>query len=111
MRFLSFLPARSPRPVLALSLLAVALGVTACSSTINVSALEGEVASQVAVQQEVPASEVSVDCPDAIEVAEGSVTTCAATVAGASSEIEVTQIDGDGRVEWVIVEPGGEPAP
>lgn len=104
-------PARPPRLLLAASLGLLALGAVACSSTINVTTLENEIASQVAAQQQVPASEVSVDCPDAIEVVEGAVTTCAATVAGDSVEIEVTQLDGDGRVEWVILVPEAEPAP
>lgn len=84
----------------------VVIGVTAaaCSSSINVASLESEVSAQLAVQQEVPASEVSVDCPEPIEVGQGAVTRCTATIAGESADIDVTQMDGEGRVEWVIVE-------
>lgn len=89
----------------------VALTTVACSSTINASTLEREVASQIAVQQAVPASEVSVDCPDAIEVSEGSVTRCTATIAGEAAEVDVTQLNGEGSVEWLLVTPEAAPAP
>lgn len=89
----------------------VALLGVACSSTINTTTLEQEVAAQVAVQREVAASEVSVDCPDSIEVSAGAVTRCSATIAGTSADIDLTQSDGDGNVEWVIVEPEAAPTP
>lgn len=100
--------APSRRLVAVGALVLVTLGVAACSSTINGTTLEQEVASQVAAQQQVPASEVSVDCPDTIDVAQGTVTTCQATIAGEAVTIDVTQLDGDGSVEWVIVTPEDE---
>lgn len=93
------------------SLVVVAVAAVACSTSINVSTLEGEVAAQLAVQQGVPASEVTVDCPDGIELAAGTVTRCSATVAGSPAEVEVTQLDDAGRIEWVLVTPADEPAP
>lgn len=93
------------------ALAVVSVFAVACSTSINVSTLEGEVAAQVAVQQGVPASEVTVDCPDAIELAAGTVTRCSATVAGAPAEVEVTQLDDAGRIEWVLVTPDAQPAP
>lgn len=90
---------------------AVAVAAAACSSTINSATLERELASQVAAQQQLPASEVSVDCPDPIDVSEGSVTRCAATLAGEPAEVDVTQVDGSGTVEWVLVVPEESPAP
>ena len=89
----------------------MALGAIACSSTINGTTLEREVAAQVAAQQQVPASEVSVDCPDAIEVSEGAVTRCSATIAGEAAEVDVTQVNGEGSVEWLLVVPEEAPAP
>lgn len=89
----------------------LALTTAACSSTINTGTLEREVASQIAAQQQVPASEVSVDCPDAIEVSEGAVTRCTATIAGATADVDVTQLNGEGSVEWLLVVPEEAPAP
>ena len=93
------------------ALAAVALIAAACSSTINGTALEQEVAAQLAAQQQLPASEVSVDCPEQIDVSEGSVTRCTATLAGDPAEVDVTQTDGSGTVEWVLVVPEEPPAP
>lgn len=98
------------RAAVAAVLACVGLVAAACSSTLNVSTLERELASQIAVQQQVPASEVRVTCPESIEVAEGARTRCTATVAGNEVDVEVTQLDAEGTVEWVIDEPEqGEP--
>lgn len=99
------------RPFALAALGAFAVVAAACSSTINTTTLEQEVAAQLAAQQQLPASEVSVDCPDTIDVSEGSVTRCAATLAGESAEVDVTQVDGSGSVEWVLVVPEEPPAP
>lgn len=105
-------PLTRPRRLSAAGVLAlIALTTAACSSTINAGTLEREVASQIAVQQEVPASEVSVDCPDAIEVSEGAVTRCTASIAGEAAEVDVTQLNGEGSVEWLLVVPEAAPAP
>lgn len=97
------------RPFALVVLAALGLVAAACSSTINGATLNQEVAAQLAAQQQLPASEVSVDCPDTIDAAEGSVTRCAATLAGEPAEVDVTQVDGSGTVEWVLVVPE-EPA-
>jgi len=104
-------PVARRRLVAAGALAAVAFLVAACSSTINVTTLEAEVAAQLAAQQQVPASEVSVDCPDSIELSEGAVTRCTATIADTAAEVDVTQVDGEGGVEWVLVVPQETPTP
>lgn len=98
------------RPLGLASLAAVALVAAACSSTISGTTLEREVAAQLAAQQQLPASEVSVDCPETIDVSEGAVTRCAATLAGEPAEVDVTQVDSSGTVEWVLVVPEEPPA-
>ena len=53
-------PLTRPRRFAAVGVLALlALATAACSSTINAGTLEREVASQIAAQQQVPASEVT----------------------------------------------------
>jgi len=108
--------ARHRRLLAVAALSVVALGASACAKTISVSALEAEVANQIAAQQGLARSEVSVDCPEDIEVAEGTVTRCTASVTGQTVEVDVTQMDAEGSVEWLIVQPEppatpSEPAP
>ncbi len=85
----------------ALSVLAIAT--VACTKTLDSDGLERELKTDL--EDELPATITSVDCPSDIEVEAGHTFTCTADDdGGASLTLEVTQSDDKGNVTWELVD-------
>jgi Domain of unknown function (DUF4333) len=91
---------RSARVVL-VAVLAIAVG--ACSKTLDTEGLEGQLATQI--EDEIDTTITSVECPEDVDVESGATFTCTAEEeSGAALEIQVTQSDDQGNVEWELVD-------
>jgi len=89
---------------------AAALVATGCSDpTINVTELEAELSVQIAGRLGVEPGAVAVSCPDEVPLDAGSAVTCTATADGGSYPVTVTQVDGQGSVQWSLDDPAGAP--
>jgi hypothetical protein len=80
-----------------------ALAVTAlagCSSSLDMAELETSLSEQLAVREQVPATEVTVDCPASVALEQGTTFDCTAAVGDRPLVLTVTELDGDGTVEW-----------
>jgi translation initiation factor IF-1 len=83
----------------------LALSGAACARTLDRGSLEETLTSQV--RDELDEDDITVSCPDGVEVEEGSVFECTATGAdGATVTVEVTQLNDEGRVEWRLTDAG-----
>jgi hypothetical protein len=84
------------------AMLAVVLlaGATGCASGLDMTQLEQDLAEQYALREQVDASEVTVTCPDSVDMAEGTTFECPAAVGDAEVTLVVTMLDADGTVEW-----------
>jgi hypothetical protein len=97
------MPMRS-RPARAVAVMLLAIGVTACSKTLDTEGLESQLKSQI--EEQTDGSFTSVDCPDDVEAKAGETFDCTAEEeeSGATFTIRVTQRDGEGNVDWEVVD-------
>lgn len=85
-----------------------AMVATGCSEpSINVGELEAELSVQVAGRLGVDPAALAVSCPDPVPLDAGTSVTCTATTGDASYPVTVTQVDGDGAVQWSLGDPAG----
>lgn len=77
-----------------------ALLLAGCSSSLDTAQLESDLAGQLAVREQVGASQVRVECPDSVPLSSGSSFECQASVADRPLVLTVTELDGDGTVQW-----------
>lgn len=101
---------RTPRIITALGF-AAALSLTACSASVStgpteldVTKLETTIATGMQEQLELSA-EPTVTCPDTISIQKDAVTTCTAELDGETVDVQVTQTDDQGNVNWEVVQP------
>lgn len=92
---------------LSATILLVAAG---CSTTLNSTTLQNQLAEQIAARVGVPAPSVTVTCPGEIAAAAGTETVCTAKVDGFTYEVTATQTNGEGAVEWQLGEPSEDAA-
>jgi Domain of unknown function (DUF4333) len=91
------------RPARAVTLMLLAIAATACSKTLDTEGLEVELKSQIEEQTE--GTITSVDCPADVEAKAGESFECSAEEgSGATFTIRVTQRDGEGNVDWEVVD-------
>jgi hypothetical protein len=103
-------PTRHPRRLLGVLVAAgaCAIAATGCSGpAINASELEAELSVQVADRLGVEPAAVAVSCPDEVPLDTGSEVTCTATTGDRSYPVTVTQVDGQGAVQWSLDDQAG----
>jgi hypothetical protein len=89
-----------PRPAAAW-LVGVALALTACGTqTLNTDNVEREV--KQGIERQANLRDVTVECPDDVEVEAGSKFTCTARSGREEAPVEVTQRDDQGNVRWEL---------
>jgi hypothetical protein len=90
----------TPLTGVAIVIAVVAVLVSGCSARLDVPQLESDLASQLAVREQVPVDQVSVSCPESAPLETGATFDCQATVVDRPVVLTVTALDGDGTVEW-----------
>jgi hypothetical protein len=81
-----------------------------CSTQLDMTQLESDLGSQLAAREQVPVDQVTVDCPESVPLEAGATFDCQATVSDRLVVLTVTELDGDGTVEWTATTPGDTPA-
>jgi hypothetical protein len=78
-----------------------ALAVGCGTQTIDAAKAEREIAD--GVERKTATKDVTIDCPDGVELKKGDVFECDLTAAGdVRAQVKVTQVDGDGRLDWEL---------
>lgn len=94
------------RPHLALAAVALALPLAACgTTTIDHEELQGELRDQLSADAGVDPANVSVSCPEDVEIEQGTTFDCELTAPnGDRVRVDVTLTDDDGGFEAVVPE-------
>lgn len=92
------------------SLSGCSASVSTGSSNLDINKLETMVASEMETQLNLSATP-TVTCPDPVPIEQGNVFTCTAELNGDTIDVEVTQTDDQGNVNWKTVQPSGAATP